>query len=80
MSEPKKRTAKGKRSSGFHRGFKKTNIPGDKGYVKPRKDGGRLHKYGKSGKVHVDRHDPAKSPGGHIVVDYLGIKRRKKKR
>lgn len=66
-----------KRRSGFYRGFKKTKILGDRGYVKPRKDGARYHKYHPNGKVHIDPNDPAKRPGRHIVKDYLGSKRKK---
>lgn len=77
MKKTRKGTSKKKRSSGFYRGFKKTTIPGDRGYVKPRKDGKRYHKYSRSGRVHVDRHDPAKRPGGHIVEDFLGMKRKR---
>jgi hypothetical protein len=76
-------TKRKKRKSGFYRGFKKTTVPGDRGYVKPRKDGGRYHKYSKSGRVHVDERDPAKYPIEHIVRDYVGVgkpRRRKRKR
>ncbi|MFQ6060861.1 MAG: hypothetical protein ACE5KV_06165 [Thermoplasmata archaeon] len=68
------------RRSGFYRGFKKTTVPGDRGYVKPRKDGGRSHKFSKSGRVHIDKFDPAKYPAEHIVADYLGVKTPSKKR
>ncbi len=68
------------RKSGFYRGFKKTTVPGDTGYVKPRKDGARYHKFSKSGPVHIDKYDPAKYPAEHIVVDYLGVKKPTKKR
>lgn len=59
------------------RGFKKTQIPGDRGYVRDRKDGGRDHKYSKSGRYHVDKADPSRDPIGHVAQDVL---RRKKKR
>ena len=68
-----------RKSSGFYRGFKRTKIPGDRGYVKPRKDGKRYHKYSKNGPVHIDKFDPAKAPVEHIVVDYLFSNKRKKK-
>ena len=62
---------KRKRNSGFYRGFKETDILGDRGYVKPRRDGGRYHKYSKNGPVHIDKADPKKDPFGHILEDVL---------
>lgn len=62
----------GKKRSGFYRGYKRTKVLGDRGYVKPRKDGARYHKYSPNGKVHIDRHDPAKRPVRHVLKDYLG--------
>lgn len=50
-------------------GFRKTDIPFDKGYTKSFKDGRRAHKYSKSGDYHIDKRDPAKDPVGHLIHD-----------
>jgi hypothetical protein len=76
---------KKKRKSGFRRGFKETTVPGDSGYVKPRKDGGRYHKRSKNGPIHIDKVDPAKHATRHLMVDVFKVstppkKRRKRRR
>ena len=75
----KSKTTKKSRSSAQKSGFKKTKIPLDSGYVKPTKDGGRLHKRGPSSKIHKDKVDPARDPIGHIQKDVIGKRLKKKK-
>ena len=66
-----------KRSKAQKSGFVKTNIPFDSGYVKPTKDGGRLHKRTKNGPIHKDKSNPSSDPVEH-VVNYVIIKPIKK--
>jgi hypothetical protein len=73
-------TKRRKRKSGFYRGFKETTVFGDSGFVKPRKDGGRYHKYSKKGKIHIDRVDPARDPTGHLAVDYFKTSKPRRRR
>jgi hypothetical protein len=63
---------KSSRSRAQKSGFKKSNVPLDRGYTKPTKDGERLHKYGKSSKIHKDRVDPAKT---YYNEFYVTVKR-----
>lgn len=75
----KRKTSTEKRSRAQRSGFHKTKIPGDRGYVKPTKGGGRLHKYGKSSRIHKDKADPARKPIDHIVKDVIGKRLKKLK-
>ena len=81
MAKKKKATKKKWPYSGpYYRGFKKTNIPGDSGYVKHLSDGSRLHKRSKNGPVHKDKYDPVNYPVQHVVVDFLLRDKTKKKK
>ncbi|MHA2135923.1 MAG: hypothetical protein ACW99J_18855 [Candidatus Thorarchaeota archaeon] len=60
------------------RGFKKIKRPLDRGYERPRKDGGRDHKRSPAGRYHVDKVHPGRNPVGHVVRD-VALRRRKRK-
>ncbi len=68
-----------RRSQAQKSGFHETTLPGDRGYVKPTKDGGRLHKYGKSSPIHKDKADPTRNPIKHISKDVIGKRLKKLK-
>ncbi len=69
-----------RRSRAQTSGFKQTRVPFDTGYVKHRRGGSRLHKHTRSGRIHVDEHDPSRDPWGHVRYDVFRVRRPRRRR